>query len=183
MRTKILVMAMLGVLIASAACGGGTSSADKTATAEGGKPTVVATVAPTRAAAVSPTAAVKTTAAAGTQTTGTPIKVEAKDFAFTLDKSSAPAGSITFTATSTGPSEHEFVIFKTDLAPDKLPLVADKSKVDEGGAGVSHVDEIEALNVSDTKTLTVSLESGKYVLICNLPAHYAQGMSVAFTVQ
>lgn len=50
--------------------------------------------------------------------------------------------------------------------------------------GGSHVDEIEALNVGDTKTLTVSLEPGKYVLfICNLTAHYTLGMYVAFTVE
>lgn len=36
---------------------------------------------------------------------------------------------------------------------------------------------------SDTKSLSVNLELGAYVFICNLPAHYSQGMYVAFKVQ
>jgi len=34
---------------------------------------------------------------------------------------------------------------------------------------------------SEDKTL--NLTAGKYVLVCNVPAHYGQGMHVAFTVE
>ena len=173
MRTYLSIVAVLVVLAITAACGG-TSSGDKTKTAAAGKPSVAATLAPAATAAASP---------ATTAVSGTAIKVSAKDFAFALDKSSGPAGSFTFTATNTGPTDHEFVVFKTDLAPDKLPLVADKSKVDEHGDGVLDIDEIENLNISDTKSLTVTLEPGAYVFVCNLPAHYSQGMYTAFTVK
>lgn len=165
MRKTLTIMVVLGILAVTMACGGETSSGDKTKTAEAGKPTAVPT------------------AAAGTQPAGTAIKVAAKDFAFSLDKRSAARGDITFTVANTGPTAHEFVVFKTDLAPDTLPLVADKSKVDEEGEGLTHIDEIGDLNNGETKTLTVKLDAGKYVFICNLPAHYAQGMYVAFTVQ
>lgn len=160
------------MLMITSACGG-TSSADTTKTAQAGQPTAAAEK-PTSTAAA-PTAAVPGT--------GTAIKVAAKDYSFTLDKSSGPAGDFTFSATNAGPTDHEFVIFKTDLAADKLPLIPDKSKVDEGGSGVDHIDEIEDLNIGDTKALTVKLAAGKYVLVCNLPAHYTQGMFTAFTVQ
>ena len=33
-----------------------------------------------------------------------------------------------------------------------------------------------------TEELTVDLEAGSYVLVCNIPAHYRQGMSTPFTV-
>ncbi len=165
MRKKLSILLVLGVLAATVACGGGTSGGDKTKTAEAGKPTTALTQ------------------PAGTAADGTSIKVAAKDFAFTLDKNSGPAGKFTFTATNTGPTDHEFVVFKTELAPDALPLIGDKSKVDEGGPGVDHIDEIGDLNVGDTKTLSIDLKPGAYVFICNIPAHYAQGMYVAFKVQ
>ena len=32
------------------------------------------------------------------------------------------------------------------------------------------------------QSLDVSLKAGSYVIICNLPGHYASGMHTAFTV-
>jgi uncharacterized cupredoxin-like copper-binding protein len=165
LRKTVSIFALLATLSVAVACGGGTSSGDKTKTAQAGNPTSAATQ------------------PANTATAGTTINVKAKDFAFALDKASGPAGKFTFVVTNAGPSDHEFVIFKTDLAPDALPLVADKTKVDEDGQGVVHIDEIEDLNVGDTKTLSIDLEPGSYVFICNLPAHYSQGMYIAFKVQ
>ena len=90
-----------------------------------------------------------------------------------------------------GPEDtHEFVVFKTDLAPDALPTASDGS-VDEEGEGVELIDEIEDIAVGDTPTLTVSLDAGSYVLICNIVedegdetiVHYQQGMRTGFTVE
>ena len=93
-----------------------------------------------------------------------------------------PAGKNNFEVRNTGKIAHEFVIFKTDLAPDDLPLNKDGDAVDEEGEGVEHVDEIEDINPGKTKSLTVDLDAGKYVLICNLPTHYKLGMHTAFEV-
>lgn len=78
---------------------------------------------------------------------------------------------------------HEFVVFKTDLAADKLPLAADGATVDEAGAGASLtlVDEVEDIAVGATASLAVELPAGHYVAICNVPAHYTSGMRVEFT--
>jgi uncharacterized cupredoxin-like copper-binding protein len=108
-----------------------------------------------------------------------------KDFSITLDKTSGKAGEVTFSVKNEGPSVHEFVVFKTDLAPDKLPLTKDENDidiVDEEGEGVTHIDEIEDIAVGSTQELKVTLEAGNYVLICNLPAHYQQGMHTALSV-
>jgi uncharacterized cupredoxin-like copper-binding protein len=113
------------------------------------------------------------------------VKATEKDFAITLDPTSTAAGEVTFDITNDGPSEHEFVVFKTDLAPDKLPTTTDENGaviVDEEGQGVQHVDEVEDIAPNSDATLTVDLDAGKYVIICNLPAHYQQGMHAAFTV-
>ena len=177
MNKSVLLMAAAVVMVSATACSSSTSSGDKTKTAQAGQPTVAATK------AAPPTTAATSAATKVATPTGLVITVAAKDYAFGLDKSTAPAGQISFTATNSGPTNHEFVVFKTDLAPDKLPLVADKSKVDEEGEGLHHIDEIGDLNVGDSKTLTVTLEPGAYVFVCNLPAHYAQGMYVAFTAK
>ena len=111
--------------------------------------------------------------------------VTEKDFAIALDSSSGKAGEITFSVKNEGPSVHEFVVFKTDLAPDQLPLTKDENGidiVDEEGTGVEHIDEIEDIAVGSTQELKVTLQAGNYVLICNLPAHYQQGMHAAFSV-
>ena len=103
------------------------------------------------------------------------------DYSITLDESTAPAGDVTFDVTNEAEQTHEFVVFKTDLPEDQLPTNAD-GDVDEAGDGVTHIDEIEDITAGSTKSLTVTLDAGSYVVLCNLPGHYRQGMHTSFTV-
>ncbi len=157
---RVLVVMALGIFVG--AC---SSNDDSGSSATATVPTSTVS----QAACESPAAA-----------TGTPVTATEKDFAISLDTSSAAAGSTSFTVSNDGPSEHEFVVFKTDLAPSDLPLDAD-GNVDEEGAGVTHVDEIEGIGTGCTSSLTVDLAAGNYVLICNLPGHYQAGMNVGYT--
>jgi uncharacterized cupredoxin-like copper-binding protein len=119
------------------------------------------------------------------------VEVTLGEWLIEPDPSSAAAGEVTFAIKNDGEEEHEFVILKTDLAPDAFPTAADGS-VDEEGAGVAVVDEIEEIAAGDSAELAVELEAGKYVLICNLveemadgttDRHYEEGMHAQFTVQ
>ena len=112
---------------------------------------------------------------------GTPISATVKDFTISVDPNSTAAGDLTFNIENAGPSLHEFVIFKTDLAEDKLPL-SDDGTVDEGGAGIDHITEKEDIDSGATVKLNANLKPGKYVLICNLPGHYKSGMHTSLTV-
>ena len=94
---------------------------------------------------------------------------------------SADAGSVTFVVTNSGVVEHEFVVLRTDLAAADLPFDAGTNEAEEEGDGVTPVDEIGSLLPGETKTLTVDLEAGHYVLICNLTGHYQMGMRGDFT--
>jgi uncharacterized cupredoxin-like copper-binding protein len=114
--------------------------------------------------------------AGGSDTGG--ISATVKDFSIDLASSSAPAGSVTFDISNEGPSAHEFVILKTDEAPDALPVK--DSEVEEDKLDV--VDEAEDIAPSTTATLTTDLEAGSYVIICNVTGHYEAGMHSAFTV-
>ena len=120
---------------------------------------------------------------------GGTVGVTLQEFAVVPAESSIGAGEVTFEVTNGGPDDvHEFVVFKTDLAPDALPTGEDGS-VDEAGEGLELINEIEDIAVGDAPTLTVSLDAGNYVLICNiydeseLEAHYQEGMFVGFTVE
>jgi uncharacterized cupredoxin-like copper-binding protein len=103
------------------------------------------------------------------------------DYSITLDESTAPAGEVTFDVTNDAEQPHEFVVFKTDLAEDQLPM-DDEGNVDEEGDGVELVDELEDIAPGDEPSLTVDLDAANYVIICNLPGHYKQGMHASFTV-
>jgi uncharacterized cupredoxin-like copper-binding protein len=120
---------------------------------------------------------------------GGTVDVTLQEFAVAANPSSIGAGEVTFEATNSGPEDpHELVVFATDLAPDALPTNEDGS-VDEEGEGVELVDEIEEFPVGETQSMTLDLEAGSYVLICNIydadeqEAHYQEGMRLAFTVE
>ena len=117
------------------------------------------------------------TAASGVAGDGTIVTTE-KDFGIALEEASTPAGSTTFDITNDGPSTHEFVVFTTDLAEDALPV--DGSTVAEGDLDL--VDEAEDIAPGVSTSLTVDLEPGTYVVICNVEGHYTAGMHAALTV-
>jgi uncharacterized cupredoxin-like copper-binding protein len=118
----------------------------------------------------------------------TSVDVTLQEFAVSAVPTSVDAGDITFDVTNDGPDdEHEFVVVRTDLDPTGLPTKEDGS-VDEEGEGIEVVDEVEAIAPGDSESLTVALDAGAYVLICNIydpdedEAHYQEGMRLGFTV-
>jgi uncharacterized cupredoxin-like copper-binding protein len=112
---------------------------------------------------------------------GGSVTAKETEFKIDLGATSAAAGSVTFQITNGGTVVHEFVVLKTDLAADKLPLDTSTGVVSEDTAGLTVVDEVEDIAVGATPSLTVDLPAGHYVVICNLPAHYAGGMHTDFT--
>jgi uncharacterized cupredoxin-like copper-binding protein len=117
----------------------------------------------------------------------TDVAVTLQEFSVNPDTTSVPAGTVNFIVANIGPEdEHEMVVIRTDLDPGDLPTTADGS-VDEAGAGIEIVDEIEQFPFGETRTLTLDLAAGNYVLICNVveedEAHYTFGMRVGFTVE
>ena len=109
------------------------------------------------------------------------VSVTAKEFQLALGSPTAAAGTVTFTIKNDGTVTHEFVVIKTDLASDKLPTAAD-GNVDEESSELTHVDEVEDITAGSTKPLKVDLPAGHYVLVCNLPGHYAGGMRAKLDV-
>lgn len=115
---------------------------------------------------------------------GTQGKVNVTLGTFTIDMpTTIKAGQVTFHVSNEDTSDtHEFVIFKSDLAPGNLPL-DNSGNVDETAQGLTRIDEIPDMAPGDVKDLTLTLDPGKYVALCNLPGHYQAGMFIGFTVQ
>jgi uncharacterized cupredoxin-like copper-binding protein len=100
------------------------------------------------------------------------VAVELSEWKVVSTPATATAGSVTFNVANKGTTIHEFVVVKTDLKADALPVV--DNKIDE--STLTPVDEIEDIAVAATPTLTVDLAAGHYVLLCNIETHYEQGM-------
>jgi len=110
------------------------------------------------------------------------VAVTLADYSVTASPASAEPGEVTFDVRNSAGQVHEFVVAKTDLEADALPTGDDGDVEEEGSDVMSVVDEIEDLAGGDDRELTVTLEAGHYVLFCNLPGHYRQGMSTDFEV-
>jgi uncharacterized cupredoxin-like copper-binding protein len=111
--------------------------------------------------------------------------VAAKETEFKIDLSAATAspGSVTFQISNAGAVVHEFVVVKTDLAADKLPVDSSKGEVKEDDPSVTAIDEVEDIAIGATQSLTVDLPAGHYVVFCNVSGHYPSGMRADFTTQ
>ncbi len=111
----------------------------------------------------------------------TKVNVSLTTYAIAVDKDSIPAGDVIFHVTNDATDQkHEFVVVKTDLAADKLPLDA-SNNVDE--EKFTSPGEVEDVQPGESKDLQLKLDAGHYVLICNTPGHYNQGMRLEFTVK
>jgi uncharacterized cupredoxin-like copper-binding protein len=150
-----IVAAVLALTLAMAACGGNDSS--NTGDNGGGGDT-------------------------GGGAAGTTVGATEKDFAIALDSTDLSSGSTTFEITNEGPSTHEFVVVKTDLAPESLPTKKGGSEVDENSKKIDPIDEVEDIAPGSTPSMTVDLDAGSYVAFCNLPGHYSKGMHAGLSV-
>jgi uncharacterized cupredoxin-like copper-binding protein len=99
-----------------------------------------------------------------------------KEFKISLSTTSAKAGTITFSVKNVGHVSHEFVVDRTALKASKLPVKGSVAVL----TGVQA--KIPPFKPGQTKTLTLNLKPGHYVLLCNLPAHYQAGQRLDFTV-
>lgn len=110
------------------------------------------------------------------------IAVVENDFRIQATPATVKGGLVDFTVSNTGPSAHEFLIFRADRAPNALPTGSD-GRVDESSAQITKVfDSGDNVAPNGSKVFHAALTPGAYVMVCNLPGHYIAGMHEAFTV-
>jgi uncharacterized cupredoxin-like copper-binding protein len=145
-----------------------------------------------RSAGIAILASFAVTGLTGCSSGGGTVNVALQEWAIVPAVASVEHGKVTFAATNKGPNDaHELVIFKTDLGIRDLPA-DENGKVDEEGAGLTFIGEIEEFDPGKTGSATFDLAPGRYVLVCNIvqdepdgtkESHYIMGMSTEFTVK
>ena len=86
------------------------------------------------------------------------------------------AGKVAFTVDNTGQVPHEMVVIKTDKPAGGL---GSGNRISEDGS----VGEAGDVAPGKSKSVTLDLQAGHYVLVCNLPGHYKLGMHAELTVR
>ncbi|MSQ31539.1 MAG: hypothetical protein EXR64_05935 [Dehalococcoidia bacterium] len=114
-------------------------------------------------------------AIASAQAASATVVVEAVDFGFNPGVQTMTPGAVTFAVKNTGTRfPHEIIVIKSDLEPKALPLVA--GKADE--ATLSIVGRMARVTqAAPVGILNLNLPTGRYLVICNIGTHYAQGMT------
>jgi uncharacterized cupredoxin-like copper-binding protein len=69
---------------------------------------------------------------------------------------------------------HEFLVVRTDLDPNALPMEEDGTKVDE--AKLKEVQELGDLDPGRSGEMRIMMKSGRYLMFCNRPGHFRAGM-------
>ena len=108
---------------------------------------------------------------------GGTTKVTMDEFSLKAGPKSISAGKVTFNVRNEGSDRHELVVLRTSRAASKLPQsggrASEKGRVGDTGVFAG----------GKSKKLALTLKKGHYVLVCNLPGHYAGGMRSDFTVK
>ena len=177
-RPIALTAALCALAVTAAACGGPNIISEKVTVDSGGAATMQNATAPTGSTmATSPT---ETNPELNANAATGPAKVSVElaktsDFSLEPSTTSVPAGKVTFTVHNAGTMVHEMVVVKTDKTPAQLALpdgTADES---------TSVGEAADIAAGATKSVTLNLPAGKYILLCNIPGHYKGGMHATFT--
>lgn len=156
MRRRLLAMAALALMtgVIAAGCGGG----DNTTTTQA-----------------------QTTGEGAPK--GEALEIKMGDYFFDPKDATAKAGSVTIGAPNEGKVEHELMLLKTNTDPAKLPTASDGGVEEKLHMAAEKNGEIADVQPGETKSGTFDLTPGKWVMFCNVPGHYAQGMYGSLTVK
>jgi uncharacterized cupredoxin-like copper-binding protein len=110
------------------------------------------------------------------------VKATEVEFHIKLSAPSGKAGTVSFAVRNAGHLAHQFLVLKTKLAAGSLPVKGTTVNVAKAGKLVGGITGA-GLAAGASKTVTLNLPAGHYVLFCNLPAHYKSGQYAAFTVK
>jgi len=100
----------------------------------------------------------------------TVIHVTLSEFKVEMDKTSVPAGPVTFEIENAGAIVHELVLEASGGHDEPF----------EAGGVESEVEDIQP---GSTVSFEWTLEPGEYQLACYVPDHFEAGMHIAFTVK
>ena len=108
-----------------------------------------------------------------------PDSVLLKEWAIELGAPERAPGSVDFQVQNIGTMDHEVVVIRSDLAPEKLPVSGGTVDLNQ----LDVVGEKENIERREKTSLSVTLTPGSYIFICNVSGHYALGMRSGLLVK
>jgi len=110
------------------------------------------------------------------------VPVTLRDFSVQTS-ATLPSGSNKLAVHNSGATLHELEVFKVPAGVDPANIPVANSVADTNSVGMTVVDEVENIAPGTGSSLSVNLQPGTYVFMCNLPTHYGLGMHATVTVQ
>ena len=98
-----------------------------------------------------------------------------------MDKPTVKSGDVHFAVVNNSKAwRHEMLVVAVDDPNAPLPYDYNIARIPEKQIKV--LGEVDELDAGKTGALDLKLPAGSYLLICNIPGHYAAGMVALFTV-
>jgi uncharacterized cupredoxin-like copper-binding protein len=126
-------------------------------------------------------AACGSSSSGGGSASGDDVSVDlgkATEFSVVAAPGKATSGNVTFTVKNDGKIHHEMVVVPLATGASAQSLKTSSGEANEDGSP----GEIDGIDPGQTKSVTLDLKPGTYVLLCNEPGHFAGGMATTFTV-
>ena len=127
-----------------------------------------------------------TTSASATPVVKTPAgadTVALREYNVSVAPPALTLGKHDFTIVNDGRTEHELLVFHTNLDPAAFPIGPDGNIV-EDAPGMNKTSDGDNIAPGGTQKRTVDLsQPGTYVFVCNLPGHFKAGMFQVVTVK
>ena len=99
----------------------------------------------------------------------------------TLSTDHVKPGKVVINVKNTSTDEdHELLLVKTDSEPNAMPMDADGVRVDEDK--LKGMKELGDVHPGKSRSNTLNLKAGKYLLFCNEAGHFKAGMYTILTV-
>jgi uncharacterized cupredoxin-like copper-binding protein len=109
----------------------------------------------------------------------TEVGVSLKEWSVSPSQTEARPGTVTFEVRNEGSMPHQLVVIKSDLPPEMLPV----ANGDIATSQVRILESIDPIGSGATAEVRFEATAGKYVLVCNVPGHYQQGMTTSFLIE
>lgn len=112
---------------------------------------------------------------------GSTVDAVLSEWSVDLEPTEAAAGVVELSAENQSETDqvHELVVVRAD-GIDSLEV--DGDTVSEEALGDSFVGELSEFAAGQTCAANFELAAGSYVLLCNLPLHFDEGMAAELTV-
>jgi uncharacterized cupredoxin-like copper-binding protein len=115
------------------------------------------------------------------------VEVSLAEWAVGVSPEVIKAGRVRFTASNQGNRPHEFVLLKSDLSPDLLPMQDGRVALEQ----LNVAAKSDPFAAREKVEVSIDVAPGKYLLICSLTesppgglllSHYQEGMAASFLV-